>query len=219
VAVVLNWLDWVLLVLILLFALRGYSRGLVRELGGLAALLVGLAVAVPYAPRLGEQLGRAFPLVVEGLAAQLSASAAGTEASANPLLTSPLGDLFGLGLPVGTLIGHWLGYGVLTVIAFILIFLVVAGLVRWISSLASAAVNRTPLGVINRLLGLLLGGVIGAVILGLVLSLVGFFLQLGAQPGAPGPWQAALKHSALAPYLQQWFFAVAMQLKAWLQPV
>ncbi|MGB9886074.1 MAG: CvpA family protein [Moorellales bacterium] len=213
----LNWLDWVLLALILVGALRGYSRGLIRELGGLAALVVGLGAAVSYAPRLAEQLGRAFPLMVDGLASVLSGTAAGSEAAANPLITSPWGDLFDLGLPVGTLLGRWLGYGVLTVIAFILIFLVVAALVRWFSSLVSATVNRTPLGGLNRLLGLVVGGLVGALALGLALTLWTFFSQFGGRPPG-GPLQAALAGSVLAPHLQQMFFSVALQLKTWLRP-
>lgn len=208
-----NWLDWLLLLLLLVSAFRGYRRGAIREIGGLVAYIAGVLAAMAYAPKLAVYLVRAFPLLTDRLAAWLVGTAAASRAAANPLLTSPLGNLFDLGLPVGPLIGQWLANGFMTVIAFVLIFLVVLALVRWLASLVSAAFHRTPLGGIDRLLGLLLGGFLGALFLGLALSLATFFAKLGSAPGPEGPFRAALNGSVLAPQLTQLFAWAASQLK------
>lgn len=212
----LNWLDWLLLVLLIIAAVRGYRRGAIREIGGLVAYIVSVMAAVIYAPRLAEYLVRAFPVLTDRLASWLVGTAAGSKAAANPLLTSPLGDLFDIGLPVGPLIGEWLARGFMTVVAFIILLLVVAALARWLTSLVSSAFHRTPLGGIDRLLGFAVGGFIGALSLGLALSLVTFFAKLGSAAGPEGPFRAALNSSALAPYLMQLFAWAATQLKLFL---
>jgi uncharacterized membrane protein required for colicin V production len=182
-------------------------------MGGLVAYVAALVVAVLYAPALAGHFARAFPVLADRLAAWLVGTAAGSNGVANPLTTSPLADLFGLGLPVGPLFGEWLSRGFLTVIAFLVLFLVVVALRRWVSALISEGFNRTPLGGLNRLAGFAVGGFIAALFLGLALSVVLFFAKLGGPAGVEGPFRAALEQSVLAPHLVQLFVWAAGQLK------
>lgn len=209
-----NWLDWILLLILLVAAARGWQRGAVREIGGLVALAVGLGVAVAYAPAAAEHFVRSFPLLAERLASWLVGTAASSNGTANPLTASPLAEVFGLTLPVGPLFGEWLSRGFATMVAFCVLFLLVTGLVRWLSSLVSHGLNRTPLGIANRLVGFLLGGSIAAVFLGLGLSVVAFFFKLGGPAAVEGPFRAALNHSVLAPRLIELFVWAASQLKS-----
>jgi uncharacterized membrane protein required for colicin V production len=194
------------------FLVRGYRRGAISELGGLVAWIVGLAAGVLYAPTAAVYFAKALPVLTERLTAWLTTTAAASRAEANPLITSPLGEILDLGLPVGPFLGEWLGRGFLTVIFFILIFLVVGGVVRLLASLISSAVNRSVLGGLNRLLGLVAGGLVGGLVLGLALSIAGFIAKLG--PGG-SPLGAAINRSVLTPHLVAWFVWVATQVKLW----
>ena len=66
-----NWIDGTLLVVLALFGLRGYFRGLFREISSLVGLLVGFTVAVRYdenAAALGRIYWDSSPLLLKGVA-------------------------------------------------------------------------------------------------------------------------------------------------------
>lgn len=54
-----NWLDWLILVLLLLAAFKGYQRGFIVEVASLAALLLGLWAGVHLSSRVAEAIGMA----------------------------------------------------------------------------------------------------------------------------------------------------------------
>jgi len=84
-----NWLDWVLLAIIILTAVVGLVRGFVRQAIGLVAVVCGLVLAVVYY----EQLAGVFNTFVH-----------------NPLLSNFLGFLliFGVVLAAGAILGYLL---------------------------------------------------------------------------------------------------------------
>jgi len=64
-----NWIDLTLLVVLLLFGLRGYFRGLFREVFSLLGLFAGLVGAVRYAESLAALVGtywNAAPFILKG---------------------------------------------------------------------------------------------------------------------------------------------------------
>jgi membrane protein required for colicin V production len=65
-----NWIDVTLLVVLLLFGLRGYFRGLFREVFSLLGLAAGFLGAARYAESVGAfiaQYWNASPIVLKGL--------------------------------------------------------------------------------------------------------------------------------------------------------
>lgn len=66
-----NWVDVILIVALALFGLRGYFRGLFREVLSLAGLAVGLVVAGRHyetVAALGEAYWKVSPLILKGAA-------------------------------------------------------------------------------------------------------------------------------------------------------
>src|SRR5215475_4085223 len=66
-----NWIDVTLLSVVGLFGLRGYFRGLFRELSSLVGLLAGFMIAVRYVDAvaaLGRYYWNSSPLLLKGVA-------------------------------------------------------------------------------------------------------------------------------------------------------
>jgi uncharacterized protein YkwD len=64
----LNWLDWVVLVILLLFAVDGTRRGLLLGTLDLVAAAIGVVVAVIAERPVGDWLGRTLPAIAPALA-------------------------------------------------------------------------------------------------------------------------------------------------------
>lgn len=54
-----NWLDWLILVLLLLAAFKGYKHGFIVEVASLLALVLGLWAGVHLSSRVAEAIGMA----------------------------------------------------------------------------------------------------------------------------------------------------------------
>jgi membrane protein required for colicin V production len=52
-----NWLDWLLLILLLIAGIKGFSRGFIVESASLLALLLGIWVASRFSLRVAEAIG------------------------------------------------------------------------------------------------------------------------------------------------------------------
>jgi membrane protein required for colicin V production len=66
-----NWIDPILVVVLALFGLRGFFRGLFREIFSIAGLVTGFLLAVTYAQPValyGEAIWRISPLLLKGSA-------------------------------------------------------------------------------------------------------------------------------------------------------
>jgi membrane protein required for colicin V production len=95
-----NWLDWVLLAIIILTAVVGLVRGFVRQAIGLVAVVFGLVLAVVYY----EQMAGVFNTFIH-----------------NPLLSNFLGFLliFGVVLVAGAILGHLVTKAMVGPLAFV----------------------------------------------------------------------------------------------------
>lgn len=209
-----NWLDWILLALLIAGCIRGLSHGAIGEAGGLVGFAVGLIAAVVYAPSLAAWLSRCFPNMSVKLGSWLAGTAAtSTSNPANPLAGTPLADLFNFGLPRGSFFGQWLGGSIMTVISFLIILALGSAIVISLAAVANSFLNHTPLGWVNRLGGVLIGGFVGAISLGMVLSLLAFFCKLNGFGVTSVPISDALNRSVLALPLARLFTWVAAGLK------
>ena len=66
-----NWIDFALLIVLALFGLRGYFRGLFREVFSVSGLLAGFMLAVRYdgaASSLAQTYWNLSPLLLKGIA-------------------------------------------------------------------------------------------------------------------------------------------------------
>lgn len=118
-----NYLDIVLVVLLILSAINGFSKGFVEELAGLVALILGIWAAIHFSDVIAT------------------------------FLTDNLHFTF----------QH------LSLVAFILTFILVVIAVHLIGAFVSKLVHSVSLGFLNRLAGLAFGVVKGALILSIVL--------------------------------------------------
>ncbi len=133
---VLNWVDLIIAVVFLGFAIRGLMRGFLRELLSLVGLFLGLWIALLKFVPLGEWLQNRFPLTeplpfhLAFLAIFLSvASMAGMvgyllQRAAKGLLMGWLDAIVGLGF------GAIKGVMILTVLLFLLAHLPLTGAIR-----------------------------------------------------------------------------------------
>jgi uncharacterized protein YkwD len=139
----LNWLDWVVILLLVISVLDGIRRGLLLGVLDLAAAAVGVAAAILLERQAGDGLGRLVPSLPAGLA--------------------HLGAFLAILLLVQLLIGATIG--------------------RLIAALVGA-IDRTPLGGVDRLLGAVPGLVRGVVTVTL------FLLPFALVPLVPSVSQA-----------------------------
>lgn len=108
-----NWIDVTLLSVVGLFGLRGYFRGLFRELSSLVGLLAGFMIAVRYVDAvaaLGRYYWNSSPLLLKGVAfvaiffvVYFLFNLAGwlLHYSAKPLLLQTLNRLGGMAVGIG----------------------------------------------------------------------------------------------------------------------
>jgi len=52
-----NWLDWLIVVLLCLGAFKGFSRGLIVEMAALVALVLGIWAGIHFSDRVVEMIG------------------------------------------------------------------------------------------------------------------------------------------------------------------
>jgi membrane protein required for colicin V production len=176
-----NWLDLLLLWLIIWPAWRGVQTGLIASLARVCGLLIGLVLAREYHAPLAEYIGRHWPI--------------------NQWLGSwnaPPASIF-----INESLSEWyqhLSRGTLELVSFIVILLLTAWLISWLGQIVTTAAGIGLLGPVNRVGGLILGisrGVLAAVIFLAVLMEVKDILNSWL-PGFDVPWlDRALSSSRL----------------------
>lgn len=194
-AVGMNYVDLVLLVVLGLAAWQGYRRGFLRTVAGLTSYVVAFLVAWRYSPALAGWLDTRWDL--GGRIAERWPLPAGAPAG-----ISLWPDL---ALPAAT--GAEAASFIVLGLAFLVLFVFLVIVVRWLAGLLTGTIRHTPLGALNRLAGLVAGLAIAVLLLGTGLSL---YLVL-----APGG-QAGVAASVLGPPVMQGFALLTAQLATWL---
>jgi len=196
----LNWLDWVLLIILLLSAFNGVTRGLLRSVAGLAAVFFGFWLALRYYRMLGDYLdaglglGPVLTRYFSGYLGEVTEASAG--GSPPPGVFTPLENLV-----AGTMqnlfqgVASSLAASVLDALAFLIIFIAGAGL---LGALASAVPNLPLLGPLDRAGGFCFGLVRGF-LLGVLLCAALQFLAIPGGSGEGGALNDALQQSLLGP--------------------
>lgn len=149
-----NWLDLLLLAVVVFFAFAGWQKGLVRQLFDVAGVIASYLVALRY--------GNEFILWLDSFL--------------------PLGLWFNQLLPQMTAQGINLADVIVRIIGFALLFGAVTFIFRFAGNIAHHIFSLPILGLLNGLAGMVLGGIkgilLGIIIVGLM-TLVGtpFFVQ------------------------------------------
>jgi uncharacterized membrane protein required for colicin V production len=226
----LNWIDVIILLILLGGAWGGFRRGLILTAGGLAGFLGAIWLAGRYyltgAQILGVQLG------LDKLLAKILAPF-----TAKVPVTVPTISLKGwppsLWVPVsnaragiyGSDMAQSLAVAIVKVIAFLLIMILVGWLVMMAASFLSKAVHLLMLGGIDRLFGLGLGLVTRvlelAVVIGLLTPVVlGLSMGIPEQGGLLQTFSHAWRQSVLIPFFNgTWNTMVVPAMKSFVQMI
>ena len=229
-----NYIDWVILAILLWGAWRGYSRGVLSVFTGVVGYLAGLAAALIYAKPLAfflekqfavttttaNRLGGMPPQSVMTMSTQGMGSGEMTKAVEGLSMPAFLKEQLLQQLPAtgaanfGQAISHGLAVLLIQAAASIILILLATVLVRLLSGLVTRGIRYTVMGWANRVLGLVAGLAINGVILAVALGVISPLLVLksGLQGGPLTGVAGVLDRSVLAPYLMQVFGAISAKL-------
>lgn len=171
-----NWLDWLILAILIWSAWQGLRHGLLIGLANTAGLLIGLLVAYRYYQTLAEYLS------VHWQAEELLLP-----------LARPLQNLWpstGNLLPAEQL-AQVISYTILQAGLFLALFIAVSWLINLAGRLLTSVADFALLGPFNRLGGVLLGFAKGVLIVLVILAVLAPFQQqnpFSEQPALNSGW-------------------------------
>jgi uncharacterized membrane protein required for colicin V production len=215
-----NWLDWLMLLIIFFSAWRGLHTGFIASAAGLAGLVLGLAAAfIGYAPlalymenRWGWG-GAIATFINDKLPLSVLDELIKNDYMNNLQITVPGVKATGY----ITNMVYQAAMSILEIISFLLLLVAVSLLVKIVLRMFSGAVAHTFFSPLDRFGGLLLGVVRGLVIITLMAILLEPLLATGAAPvqGDPGFLGRAVAGSALMPYVWHILNILNMHIPAW----
>ncbi len=221
-----NWLDWLIVVIVSFSAFQGLRRGLLASLAGLAGTLVGLFVAYTYHRPLADYLiinwnveEKIKPLIMQLFKIWMPSQ------SPVPGVAQP-GKLISAGSAApGQLsdIGDYLAGSFASVALDALCFLALLLATTWAINLTGIVLTKVAqfslLGAPNHLGGLLFGTARGLAVVVILLALLTPFQSATSFPdsqhGTPGATQrrgGAFENSMLLPYFEPLFSAIGRSL-------
>ncbi|MDD4334022.1 MAG: CvpA family protein [Desulfotomaculaceae bacterium] len=185
-----NWLDWLIVAVLVISAFQGLRRGLLLSVAKLAGVLLGFGLGITYYRELAAYLNNQWQLEekVLPLAGKIleiffpaelkggSAFYAGSAAQINPY--SMLHSY-----------GEYLASSFTATIINAICFLALVILTVWVVNLAGLILNKIAdlsfLGPLNHVGGLFFGGVKGIIIVMIVLTLISPFQHTGLPRNSP----------------------------------
>ena len=196
-----NSLDLLLLGLLGVSALIGYNRGLLSVLGGLGSSLVALAAAIIYRDDLAIYLEKEFGL--QTMLVQVM-----VEKMPQPVLGKFLPALHTLPFIKNELTG--LAYMILSIVAFLLLYLIVSKGLLLITGFLENSLRRGAWGGANRLAGMVITAAKDLLIMAVLLGIIYPFIHRGAALGFKGLMKAGavIDQSWLVPYLNIIFISL-----------
>jgi uncharacterized membrane protein required for colicin V production len=219
-----NWLDWLIIVIIALSAFQGMRRGLLASLTGLAGTLVGLFVAYTYYRPLEQYLvmnwnvgEKIKPLVMQLFKIWIPSQSIQSAAQPGKLISAG-------GAAIGKVpnISDYLANSFTSVVLESLCFLALLWATTWAVNLVGFVLTKAAqfslLGGPNHLGGLLFGTVRGLAVVVIILALLTPFQNAASLPDSkPGTGttqrrSSAFESSKLLPYFEPLFGALGRQL-------
>jgi uncharacterized membrane protein required for colicin V production len=219
-----NWLDWLIIVIIALSAFQGLRRGLLASLAGLVGTLVGLFVAYNYYRPLEQYLvmnwnvgEKIKPLVMQLFKIWMPSQSIQSVAQPGKLISAG-------GAAAGKMpnIGDYLANSFTSVVLETFCFLALLLATTWVINLAGFVLTKVAqfslLGMPNHLGGLLFGTARGLAVVVIILALLTPFQNAASLPNSkPGAGTtqrrcSAFESSKLLPYFEPLFGAIGRQL-------
>lgn len=214
-----NWLDWIIAVVLAASALGGLRHGLVNSVAKLAATLAGLFVAFKYYRPLADYLSLRWnmeevllPLVEEFFKLWLPAGVTlppaltqGNPTSAGAFAAKQLAAY-------SEQLARTFASGMLDAISFLALFLVTASVIGLAGVILNGVARFSLLGPLNHLGGLFFGAVRGLILVMMIISLLAPFQRPDLLPGVSSTRGKAFQDSTLLPYLRPLFDAVGRPL-------
>ena len=224
-----NWLDWLIIAVLVFSAFHGLRCGLVSSVAKLAGILLGFGVGISYYSELAVYLNKQWhiedkimPLTGKILkfffpAKLTSAPAFHTIGTVSPgeLAASQLNP-YSLLNPYGEYLARLFTAAVLNAICFLGLILITVWAVRLAGHVFSRLADISFLGPLNRIGGLFFGGARGVIIVMVVLTLLAPFQQNGLVPknstttpgAATSAGAGAFSKSKILPYFVPVFKAI-----------
>lgn len=192
-----NWLDWLIVIIIGLSTLQGLRRGLLAGVAKMAGLFVALYVAYTYYRPVTSLLSERwhFEEILLPLAGPLFKFWQPVEAF-NPF--NPSGNL-----TAGDYVARFIALSLLEVLTFIALLLVTVWLVNLAGMLFTRIADISFLGPLNHLGGLLFGFLKGVLLVTVIVAVMNLLPgdRLLA-PGSTGRAGSTLENSMLLPYFR-----------------
>ncbi len=226
-----NWLDILIVIIVGGYLLIGFKTGFIGGLARLLGALLGLAAALNFYRPLADMLNLKWNLV-PAIGGWIPLSAFGTKGKlsgpwdllhpvkvpgAESQLTAPAGPIYTL-QGVGESVSRMLASGILDILCFILIFLIVSMVVKWLGVLAGKLARLFFLGPVDRIAGALLGAAKGGVIAAVLVALANS-LQVPASlisGSSNDNWiSLALQKSILVPYFVKALVVLNARFPGW----
>ncbi|OPY58834.1 MAG: Colicin V production protein [Pelotomaculum sp. PtaU1.Bin035] len=218
-----NWLDWLIVSILVISALQGLRYGLFVSVAKLLGVLAGLAVAHSYYRPLAGYLSaqwhlddKLLPMITPFFKFWLPVKNAVYQAipSENlmfvwngPAAAQNLPGALGPLSPIGNSFANVFAFGILEAIAFLSLLLVTVWLVSIVGLIFTKIIDLSLLGPLNHLGGLLFGLTKGLLVVLIILTLISPFQRQdlisggkSGETGAAGPQGRAFQNSMLLPY-------------------
>ena len=216
-----NWLDWLIVVVLVFSAFQGLRRGLVLSVAKLAGVLLGFGMGITYYRDLAAYLNnqwqlddKIMPLTGKILEiffpAQLTGGPAFYAGSAAPINPYSMLNSY----------GEYLSSSFTAVIINAICFLTLIIITVWVVNLAGLILNKIAdlsfLGPLNHVGGLFFGGVKGIIVVMIILTLISPFQRANLLPqnpsqapyGIPSNRGGVFSDSKMLPYFVPLFNAI-----------
>jgi len=196
-----NYLDYFILLIIILSIVSGMRRGFIEAAGGIISTIIAIFMAIIYYDQCAVLLDEQFGIklyISELLKEKIILSPAFSD---NSLLSS---------INMGNFLANpawYLSDMILTVVSFILILIVVKLILGFIVKILDSLFSRGALSWVNRFLGLCLVVVKNVVIMAIIVGLIYPVIDISADLGFNGAIEAVqvIEHSLLSEILLSLF--------------
>lgn len=201
-----NWLDWIIVTVIIWSGLQGFWNGMVLSLTRFTGIIVGLATSTTYYKPLAEYLvlnwnldGIFLPFLKKLINVQDLAQSELN--NVNNSLTNPI------------------TYGILEVVSFLVLFVTISFLFTLIGLLLTKIANVAFLGSLNKLGGLFFGVSKGLLMVVIILTLLLYFQQQNiftdwksGPLGCAGLFGTAVRESVMVPIFEPYIAMIGQLL-------
>lgn len=231
-----NVIDFIIIIFLLLGVFNGYTKGLIVSLAGLVGNVIGLICAAKYYKDLGTWANTEFSLAIkiqhflqDNLVLPQAVFQFNLDKTPLPDLIKNLDNIsvpdtlkenlaiyikelqIGMnnisGIKLGEIVHQYLASALVSIIAFVVIWLIIANCIMLVAAVYRGLTKRTILGSLDRLGGAVMGGLVSALIITILIGLISPLLTV-SELAKPSLFSAIIKNMGAAktvPYFTKTF--------------